>query len=181
MIFISYRRDDAAAEASRLKEALTQAFGTEAVFMDVAHIRLGQNFLNTMDEYVKSSDVLLVIIGRNWLIAADKSGQRRVDNPTDFVRREVSGALQRKIPVVPVLVQKATIPPAEELPENLRELSVRHGTELTHERWDTDVALLVSALRKIPNIAPPDQRAPDTERTRKGCRWPWWTLDAAVP
>src|SRR5581483_10408214 len=90
--------------------------------------------------------VLLAVIGKNWLDAADESGRRRLEDPTDFVRLETASALRRDIPVVPVLVHGARMPRAEQLPEDLTELAYRNGVELSHARWDSDVQVLVKAL-----------------------------------
>lgn len=178
MIFISYRRDDAAAEASRLRDALVSVFGAPQVFMDVIDIQPGRDFREIIKEYVEVSDALLVIIGRNWLKATDSSGKRRVDNPEDFVRHEVGGALKRKVPVLPILVQNAAIPPVDELPDDLKDLVYRHASELTHERWDSDFNFFLTYLKRIPNIArgatgvrpvesPPPQREPPTPSAKK--------------
>jgi hypothetical protein len=146
-IFISYRRDDSEGQAGRLFNDLTQHFGDDAVFMDVATIEPGRDFRRAIDEQVASCGVLLVIIGKNWLSAKAESGARRLDDPMDFVRLETASALKRNIPVVPVLVQAARMPRVEDLPEDLKELAFRNGVELTHARWESDVQALVKALR----------------------------------
>jgi hypothetical protein len=104
-IFISYRRNDAEGQAGRLFDDLTQQFGKDAVFMDVAAIEAGRDFRRAIDEQVASCGVLLAIIGKDWLTASDDSGARRLDDPMDFVRLETASALKRDIPVIPVLVQ----------------------------------------------------------------------------
>jgi hypothetical protein len=81
------------------------------------------------------------------LESKDASGQRRLDDESDFVRLEIASALQRDIPVVPVLVRGARMPRAEQLPDDLRELAYRNAVELTHARWKSDVQLLIRALR----------------------------------
>jgi len=146
-IFISYRRDDAEGQAGRLFSDLTQHFGDDAVFMDVAAIEPGRDFRQAIEEQVASCGVLLAIIGKSWLTAKAESGARRLDDPMDFVRLETASALKRDIPVVPVLVQAARMPRVEDLPEDLKELAFRNGVELTHSRWDSDVQVLVKALR----------------------------------
>ncbi|MGH8488664.1 MAG: TIR domain-containing protein [Gammaproteobacteria bacterium] len=146
-IFISYRRDDAEGQAGRLFDDLTQHFGDDAVFMDVAAIEPGRDFRRAIDEQVASCGVLLTIIGKSWLTANDESGARRLDDPMDFVRLETASALKRDIPVVPVLVHGARMPRADELPEDLKALAFRNGVELTHARWDSDVQVLVKALQ----------------------------------
>ena len=146
-IFISYRRDDAEGQAGRLFDELSAHFGRDAVFMDVAGIKKGMDFRRIIDEHVTSCGVLLVIIGKTWLSATDGKGQRRLDDANDFVRLETAVALARDIPVVPVLVHDAIMPTAQELPDVLKELAFRNGTELTHARWDSDVKSLIEDLR----------------------------------
>ncbi len=146
-IFISYRRDDAEGQAGRLFDDLVKQFGEDAVFMDVAGIDAGRDFRRAIDEQVATCGVLLAIIGRSWLTLTDEGGRRRLDDPADFVRLETSSALKRDIPVIPVLVQGAKMPRAQDLPEDLQELAFRNGVELTHARWDSDLQVLARALR----------------------------------
>jgi flagellar biosynthesis GTPase FlhF len=173
-IFISYRRDDAEGQAGRLFGDLTQHFGDDAVFMDVAAIEPGRDFRRAIDEQVASCGVLLAIIGKSWLTAKDESGARRLDDPMDFVRLETASALKRDIPVVPVLVHAARMPRVEDLPEDLKELAFRNGVELTHARWDSDVQVLVKALRPYvqakqePTWPRPPSAPSEPGPTRKG-------------
>src|SRR5262245_66523011 len=85
-----------------------------------------------LHEEVAKCGVLLAVIGSNWLDARDEHGNRRLDNPNDFVRIEIAAALQRNIPVIPILLEGARIPKATELPEDLKELSLRNGMEIRH-------------------------------------------------
>ena len=147
-IFISYRRDDSEGQAGRLYDDLSRRFGDSSIFMDVAAIEPGLDFRKVIDHNVASCGVLLAVIGPGWLDAKDETGQRRLDNPTDFVRLETASALKRDIPVVPVLVHGARMPKAEQLPADLGELAYRNGLELTHARWDSDVEVLVKALQR---------------------------------
>ncbi len=173
-IFISYRRDDTEGQAGRLFDDLTQHFGGEAVFMDVAAIEPGRDFRRAIDEQVASCGVLLAIIGKSWLTTNDESGARRLDDQMDFVRLETASALKRDIPVVPVLVHGARMPRAEDLPEDLKELAFRNAVELTHARWDSDVQVLVKALRPYvqvkqePTTPSPPSAPSEPGPTRKG-------------
>ncbi|HEY4901417.1 MAG TPA: TIR domain-containing protein [Terriglobales bacterium] len=146
-IFVSYRRDDSEGEAGRLFDDLVAEFGEDSVFMDVAAIEVGRDFRKAIDESVATCGVLLSMIGKNWTEAKNSAGQRRLDDPSDFVRLETASALKRDIPVIPVLVHGARMPSAEELPNDLKELAYRNGVELTHARWNSDVQLLFKALR----------------------------------
>jgi hypothetical protein len=147
-IFISYRRNDTEGEAGRLFDDLVSQFGENSVFMDVAAIEAGRDFRKVIDESVSNCGVLLAIIGKNWVDAKDDNGQRRLDDPTDFVRLETASALRRDIPVIPVLVRGAKMPRAEDLPDDLHDLAYRNCVELTHARWNSDLELLVNALRR---------------------------------
>ena len=146
-IFISYRRDDTEGQAGRLFDELVREFGAESVFMDVATIEPGRDFRRVIDEHVASCGVLLCVIGKGWLEARDANG-RRLDDPMDFVRLETAAALRRDIPVIPVLVHGATMPRAEDLPDDLKELAFRNGIQLTHAHWETDLGVLIKALRR---------------------------------
>jgi len=163
-IFISYRRDDAEGQAGRLFDDLTAHFGRDAVFMDVAGIRKGLDFRRIIDAHVASCGVLLVIIGKSWLSAIDSKGQRRLDDANDFVRLETAAALSRDIPVVPVLVHGAEMPTEHDLPDGLKELAYRNGTELTHARWESDVKLLIEDLRPYLDAAAKTAHAPSSAR-----------------
>ena len=148
-IFISYRRDDTEGQAGRLFEDLREAFGAEAVFMDVATIEPGVDFRRAIEKHTAMCGALLALIGRNWLSAKGDNGQRRLDDPNDYVRLETAAALRRDIPVIPVLVRDATMVRAEDLPDDLKELAFRNGVELTHARWESDVQVLIRALRPL--------------------------------
>ena len=147
-IFISYRRDDAEGEAGRLFDDLRAKFGADSIFMDVMDIKPGRDFRKVIDENVSSCGVLLALIGKGWINARDDAGRRRLDDPQDFVRLETASALKRDIPVIPVLVHGASMPLAEQLPEELKELAYRNGIELTHARWESDVEVLIKALSR---------------------------------
>ena len=146
-IFISYRRDDSEGEAGRLSDDLAQTFQEGSVFMDVNAIQPGRDFRKAIDESIRKCSVLLAVVGRDWLESKNASGQRRLEEETDFVRLEIASALRRDIPVVPVLVRGARMPRADQLPADLRELAYRNAVELTHARWKSDVRVLIQALR----------------------------------
>ncbi|HYU58323.1 MAG TPA: toll/interleukin-1 receptor domain-containing protein [Actinomycetota bacterium] len=148
-IFISYRRDDAAGHAGRLYDALVEHYGEDKVFMDLAVIEPGVDFVDVIHEGVGSCDVVLTLIGRNWLAATDAKGRRRLENPEDFVRLELETALHREIRVIPLLVQGAQMPGSDELPATLSRLARRNGLELSDPRWSYDVGRLIVAIDRI--------------------------------
>ena len=103
-IFINYRRQDSEGYVGRLYDHLTQHFEQQDIFMDVDSIPPGADFVETLEEAVASCDVLIAMIGPQWVNMTDESGARRLDQWNDFVRIEISSALRQKKVVVPVLV-----------------------------------------------------------------------------
>src|SRR5262249_54546001 len=98
-------------------------------------------------EEVAKCGVLLAVIGPNWADARDEDGSRRLDNPTDFLRIEIAAALQRDIPVVPILLDGSRMPKPEQLPDNLKGIASRQGLDVRHSSFDTDMEKLIRGLR----------------------------------
>ena len=109
-IFISYRRSDSAGHAGRLYDYLKNYFGDERIFFDVDTIPPGTNFEQRINNELDHSDVVLVLIGNQWLESKDQEGQRRLDQPLDYVRVEVESALKKNIAVIPILLQGTYMP-----------------------------------------------------------------------
>ena len=149
-IFISYRREDSEWPAHEIYNAIRRRVHDpkEDVFIDVDHIPLGVNFKDHINGKVAQCDVLLALIGRGWLNVRDpQTGERRLDNPDDFVRIEIASALESGLKVVPVLLD-GTPPPREvELPDDLKELSLRNGIEVRRLSFEADVERLLAGLR----------------------------------
>ncbi|MGI8961570.1 MAG: ankyrin repeat domain-containing protein [Bryobacteraceae bacterium] len=138
-IFISYRRDDTAGYAGRLYDQLCAHFGEERVFMDVSAIEPGEDFAKAIDAKVHTCDAALVLIGRSWL-------SNRLKDQGDFVSLEITSALQRGIPVIPVLVDGTRMPSPAELPQFLAPLCGRQAVELTNAMFREDVNRLIQTL-----------------------------------
>ncbi|MCC6174431.1 MAG: toll/interleukin-1 receptor domain-containing protein [Chloroflexi bacterium] len=166
-IFISYRRDDSQETAGRLHDALSRHFGDGQVFMDVVGIELGDDFVAVIERNVASCDVLLAVIGKQWLTIADSAGRRRLDNPRDFVRLEIATAIKRNVRVIPLLARGASMPPSSDLPRGLQTLSRRQALELRHNSWRRDVAHLIETIERLSGsaavAAPARRRAQATE------------------
>ncbi len=145
-IFISYRRADSAGYAGRIYDRLTAHFGEDTVFMDVDTIEAGLDFVKVLQDAVQSCDVLVALIGRNWLDIKDETGKRRLDNPEDFVRVEIAAALSRDIRVIPVLVDGAPMPRSTELPDNLKPLARRNALQVDHQSFNVDAHRLIAQL-----------------------------------
>lgn len=136
-IFISYRRQETAWPARQLYAVLAATFGAEAVFKDVNDIEPGEDFVEKITDAVASCDVLLALIGPHWLTITDADGNRRLDDPEDFVRLEVSAALSRGVRVVPILVDEARMPTTQELPPDLAPLTRRQAVKIDPEEFNT--------------------------------------------
>jgi hypothetical protein len=138
-IFISYRRDDSIGYAGRLQGDLSRRYSDEHVFRDI-EIPPGADFGEYITSLVDKCNIVLAVIGPRWLDARDREGQRRLDDPQDWVRLEIERALARDgVEVIPVLVDGAKLPPREELPESLLGLRRRNAFELSDRRWDYDL------------------------------------------
>lgn len=145
-IFISYRREETAYPAGWLYDRLADRYGGGQVFKDVDSIQLGDDFVEAITRAVGSCDVVLVLIGDEWLTIADEDGRRRLDDPDDFVRLEVQAALTRNVRVIPILVDGARMPRADELPESLGKLGRRQALEFSPARFEFDTSRLFKVL-----------------------------------
>jgi len=160
-IFISYRRDETGFPASWLYERLAAHFGAEQVFKDVDSIELGDDFNEAIANAVGACDVLLVLIGTQWLTTTDEAGHRRLENSDDFVRLEIEAALQRKVRIIPILVGRARMPRADQLPDSLGKLVHRQALELDPNRFEADSRRLVRVVERT--LAEEEERREDEE------------------
>jgi hypothetical protein len=150
-ILISYRREDSADVSGRIYDRLIQQFGQGAVFKDVDSIPFGVDFRIYLDAQVAKCEVFLAVIGRDWVKKRGSKSKSRLDDPADFVRIEIESALKRQIPVIPVLVSGAVIPPAERLPASIQDLSYRHGIAVRPDPdFHRDMYRLIEYLKKLP-------------------------------
>ena len=158
-VFITYRREETAAQAGRLYDAMAARYGDRNVFMDV-EMAPGVDFVERITESVAACQVLIVVMGPRWATLEDEQGRRRLDDPEDFVRLEVETALRRpEVTPIPVLVAGARMPSREELPEELRAITRRNALELSDQRWRQDVGRLISTLDELVGETPAGQTA----------------------
>jgi hypothetical protein len=156
-IFVSYRREDSSDSAGRLCGELSEHFGKDAVFRDVITLAPGCDFAETIRATIPQADVALVVIGKQWLRVL----RRRIDDPEDLLLTEIETALAHRgrLLVIPVLVQRATMPKAAQLPPSLQALCTLNAIELDDEpRWEFDMRRLLTAIEaKVPGLpsAPP--------------------------
>jgi len=155
-VFVSYRRADTKHAAGRLGERLHERFH---LFMDIDSIRPGADFTAAVRNAVDRADVVLALIGTQWLAAADETGDRRIDDPGDWVALEVGTALQRGTPVIPILVDGARMPERAELPPSLADLASRQAISLTHESFAADCTRLIETIEGLVGA----QESPDVD------------------
>src|SRR5262245_32939538 len=146
-IFISYRREDSAGSAGRLQDTLAKQFGPDHVFRDVADIYAGGDFRQAIEREIGQSDVVVVIIGPRWPRLPHDKHRARTDHPHDLLRLDVASALTRNTRVIPVLVDRATVPSESALPDDLKQLARRNAVEIRDGAWDDDVRRLVQSIK----------------------------------
>lgn len=146
-IFLSYRRGDSQSATGRLADRLISHFGTARVFLDYQSIVSGENFAEAIRRSIGTSVVVLAVVGPHWLEIRDAEGRRRLEDPADFVRLEIETALSAGVPVIPVLIEGATMPTSAVLPPSLAEFSRCQGVELSASRWQYDVDRLIATLQ----------------------------------
>jgi formylglycine-generating enzyme required for sulfatase activity len=146
-IFINYRRGEDQKDAQHLATLLGRQFGDKRIFIDVRGIDGGDQWLHTLEKQVAASDAMIALIGKGWLELKDDEGNRRLDNAHDFVRFEISQALQRNIPILPVLLDGAQMPKAAQLPPNIIGLLGIQATRLRSESVVLDSEAIARQLK----------------------------------
>jgi CHASE2 domain-containing sensor protein len=145
--FISYRRDQSSWPARILRDELVRRFGEDQVFKDNDSIDAGQEWPDRLQSAIENASVVLVLIGPQWAQARDHDGGLRLENPEDWVRLEVEAALAHDgAAVVPVLVDGASMPAADVLPESLEPLTTHQAFSLSVERWNADLEALIESI-----------------------------------
>ncbi len=167
-IIVSYRREDTAWIAGRVHDRLKAHYGAENVFMDIDSIPFGLDFREHIHDSLERCDILLAIVGPRWL-TPDETGQSRIFDEADWVRIEIEGALAKKIPVIPVLIDGTRLPPASNLPDGLRDIVFRQAADVDagrdfHPHMDRLLAVMDQLLARQKPAPPPSEPAP-TKRT----------------
>lgn len=149
-IFIGYRRDDTADVAGRIYDSLTRRFGRQSLFKDVDNLRPGADFGAYIANVLPKCRVFLALIGPHWLESRDETGARRIDDANDWVRIEIETALATKgLTVVPVLVNGARMPKAEEVPASLRGLLRFHAATVRRDPdFHDDIRRMGEAIKE---------------------------------
>jgi pterin-4a-carbinolamine dehydratase len=146
--FINYRRSDSQQASQGLYSQLCTRFGPTRLFLDVGAILPGALWPNRLRSALAECTVILAVIGPRWLTASNQYGQRRLDDPNDWVRNELSFAIANHKPVIPLLVAGAdALPPPEALPNDISGLLNYQSMTLRDEKWDRDLSELVEVLK----------------------------------
>ena len=155
-VFISYRERDSKAWALSLRDHLVGAFGEEKIFLDKDTLKAGK-WKDQIEQALGDCNVVLVLIGRNWLDAKNEQGEQRLMLESDVHRREIALALARlNVTVIPVLVDGASMPRAQDLPENIQGLIQQQSRAISdsaaHRKVDLDG--LIADIRRTGGFGP---------------------------
>lgn len=130
LIFLSYRGTDAMWGVELVYARITEAFGPGTVFKAGNALPPGTDYAPILVEEAKRCPAMLVCIGPAWLETHDAAGRRRLDQPDDWVRREISAALHANNCVIPVMLgnrNEVAVPAAASLPPDIAALSGRQA------------------------------------------------------
>jgi hypothetical protein len=157
-VFVSYRRDDTEYVSGYISAQFMNVFGKDNVFIDVDKIQGGSDYRVAIGNAIAESSIMLVIIGPRWLYASDIANGRRIDQPNDPVRLEVETALQRDIPILPILVQGTSMPVESELPAPIARLTYQHAFPVRSGRdFQRDMEIVISNIARITPLLSPIQ------------------------
>jgi hypothetical protein len=175
-VFINYRGEDSHSYGALLHAELSRRFGPESVFLDSASIPAGADFVAQLLGRVRAARVVLAVIGTRWLTATGPDGRRRIDDPGDWIRRELVAAFAAGVRVIPVLTDGAEMPAEADLPEDLAQLGRCQFRRLRHREATADLARLVAELAALyPDLDPasrPPPQADSPQADRPPAEWP---------
>jgi hypothetical protein len=166
-IFINYRYDDAQFTAVLIEKLLVERFGREHVFRD-DQLELGASFPEVLWRRLRQADVMLALIGPGWL-NAEREGKRRLDDPQDFVRREIVHAFELGIPVVPILLDRTPELLERDLPEGMRRLATTQYGQIRVGTAEHDLHGLIDQLAaQFPSLLGSREPSPATAADADG-------------
>ena len=145
-VFISYRRADSSAAARWLFSAIQRTFGPDSVFMDTEAIRVSAEWPKAILSGLERATHLIAVVGPYWLRVTDDFGRRRIDRDDDWVKTEISHAIEHQKRILPIVLTKDGLPRAEALPDDIQKLAYIQSFELRDDRWESDLNLLLREL-----------------------------------
>lgn len=155
-IFISYRVSDSKSEARDIYDRLIPRYGKDNVFLDELEIQPGEHWLAKIKSGLLRTDVVLVLIGPDWLHAKGESDERRLDEKGDILVMEIKAALDSRAVTIPLMLNGAVPPSSIDLPESISPLTLWQAIRLKSSANDEDYDELFSYLDALP------ERIPDT-------------------
>ncbi|HEY9650112.1 MAG TPA: 4a-hydroxytetrahydrobiopterin dehydratase [Coleofasciculaceae cyanobacterium] len=167
-IFISYRRADSAAESGRLHSKISLELGRDVVFMDTSSIEIGTQWSEELEEALRAAQIVIAVIGPEWLRITDEFGLRRIDQESDWVRREIEFTLREGKELLPLLVRGAKIPPSDKLPASISTLTQRQAVEIRDAYWDHDIKLVLERLKLVINKHTKNNGSPRSKKSSEG-------------
>jgi hypothetical protein len=144
-IFVSYKREDTKHLTHRIGEDLQRRYGIENVFVDVNNVTIGSDFRSQIRQKLDVCDIFIAVIGARWL--ERRSGN--IHNEADWVRVEIETALERKVPIIPLLVDGTKMPTVRELPDSLDEFAYKQAFNFNSEDYNNQVARFIAQLEGL--------------------------------
>ena len=157
-VFINYRREDAASEAARIRDAIETRLGKASAFMDVRDIKPGAVWPKEIIDALNHATVVIAVIGTKWLAVKNEHERRRIDLPEDWVRQELETAIVSEKKLIPIYVQGASPLSKVALLECIQAICDCQKVSIREESWESDIQLLLDALpsqrpEKEPSLA----------------------------
>jgi hypothetical protein len=181
-IFVSYRQVDTKAWAISLRDDLAEVFGANQVFLDKDTLHAG-NWRAQIQRALDRCKVMLVVIGPRWLTIADEHNRPRIHLADDVHHQEIALALSRSdVTVIPVLVDEAPMPRADQLPQDLRTLCDQQARKIedTRARRQADLNVLVKDIEAVGGIVVAARPNVQDRPTATSERRPWLKLDVKI-
>lgn len=145
-IFMSYRRADSPDFVERIRDWFVLRYGRDSVFMDFDNIPPFSRFADHIRERVRECDVLVAIIGPQWL---EVLRDRLAHPEEDYVQIEIQQALELGKWIAPICIKGASVPRANELPSHLREMMKYNVAHLNSGRHFLDnIEVILDALEQ---------------------------------
>ena len=166
LAFISYRRVDSDAVAGRIRDRILAELPGRDVFMDVASISAGENFRNAIVDKIAQCDVFIALIGEKWL----EGSEDRSQDEEDYILFELSSALSEDARIIPVLINNARMPSADQLSQDVQAFSQINAVELRHSRFEDDFVNLARVITGDEHFSGRGRGRPKPARW-KGALW----------